>query len=233
MIKEAIIIAGGFGTRLKNLVKELPKSMAPIRDKPFLAYILEHLLEYRIEKVVVAAGYRHEEIISYFGNYYKGIEIVYSIENKPLGTGGAILEALQSIASQYCFVLNGDTCFDVDFIAFEKSFKKINPVISVALKPMSGFDRYGSVITKSNRIKSFNEKKFCENGLINGGVYILEKEWLTKNAPGKVFSFEKDILEKHVNKDFIAYFLSDAYFIDIGIPEDYLKALKELPDLSG
>jgi D-glycero-alpha-D-manno-heptose 1-phosphate guanylyltransferase len=101
----------------------------------------------------------------------------------------------------------------------------------VALKPMVSFDRYGSVTTERGRIKSFNEKKFCKSGLINGGVYILDKEWLNKNAPGNVFSFEKDILGKYVSKDFISYFLSDTYFIDIGIPEDYLKAKRDLPGL--
>jgi D-glycero-alpha-D-manno-heptose 1-phosphate guanylyltransferase len=97
---------------------------------------------------------------------------------------------------------------------------------------MVSFDRYGSVTTENDRIKSFNEKKYCEAGLINGGVYILDKEWLIKNTPGEVFSFEKDILEKYASKDFIAYFLSDTYFIDIGIPEDYLSASRDLPDLT-
>jgi D-glycero-alpha-D-manno-heptose 1-phosphate guanylyltransferase len=231
MIKEAIILAGGFGTRLKNLVDDLPKSMAPVKDKPFLTYILEHLLKYNIEKVIMAVGYKHKEIISWFGNYYKEIKIEYSIEDKPLGTGGAIVKATHSVSSRYCYVLNGDTCFNIDLSAFEESFSESAAVISIALKSMVSFDRYGSVITEGERIKSFNEKKFCESGLINGGVYILDKEWLKKYSPGKVFSFEKDILEKYVSKDFMAFFLSNAYFIDIGIPEDYLRASKELPGL--
>ena len=232
MIKEAIILAGGFGTRLKKLVDEMPKSMAPIKKKPFLTYILEHLFKYDIEKVVLAVGYKHEAIISRFGKSYKGIELAYSIENKPLGTGGAILKAALTISSEYCYVLNGDTFFNVDLSAFTKSFNRSKPVLSVALKPMVSFDRYGSVTTENDRIKSFNEKKYCEAGLINGGVYILDKEWLIKNTPGEVFSFEKDILEKYASKDFIAYFLSDTYFIDIGIPEDYLSASRDLPDLT-
>jgi D-glycero-alpha-D-manno-heptose 1-phosphate guanylyltransferase len=231
MIKEVIILAGGFGTRLKQMVDEIPKSMAPIGDKPFLTFVFEHLLKFKIEKAIIAAGYKHEHILSYFGNSYKGIKLIYSIENKPLGTGGAILKATQAIASSYCYVLNGDTCFNIDFLAFEESFNKNNQVISIALKPMVNFDRYGTVTTEKDRITSFNEKKFLESGLINGGVYILDKEWLNKNAPGKVFSFEKDILEKYVRKNIIACFQSDAYFVDIGIPEDYLRASHDLPDL--
>jgi D-glycero-alpha-D-manno-heptose 1-phosphate guanylyltransferase len=231
MIKEAIILAGGFGTRLKKLVDELPKTMAPVNDIPFLTYILEHLLKFKVEKVILAVGYRYEDIISYFGNYYKDAKIEYSIEKEPLGTGGAIFKGIQAITSQYCYVLNGDTYYNVDLIAFEKSFSKSRSVLSIALKPMVNFDRYGSVTTKRGKIKSFNEKKFCENGLINGGVYIVDKRWLDKNAPGRVFSFEKDILEQYVSKDIIAYFLSDTYFIDIGIPEDYLKASQDLPAL--
>jgi D-glycero-alpha-D-manno-heptose 1-phosphate guanylyltransferase len=231
MISEAIILAGGFGTRLKNLVDEIPKSMAPIDKRPFLTYIFEHLLKYRIKKIVLAAGYKHESIISCFGNSYKGIKLIYSIENEPLGTGGAILKATRKISSQFCYVLNGDTCFNIDLSAFEQSFFKAKAVLSVALKSMSDFDRYGSVTTERDRIISFNEKKFCKAGLINGGVYILDKKWLKNNAPDKIFSFEKEILEKLVSKDVIGCFLSDTYFIDIGIPEDYIKASRELPGL--
>ena len=230
MIKEAIILAGGFGTRLKELVDETPKSMALIGDRPFLTYIFDHLLKFRVEKAVIGAGYKYENILAYFGSSYNGLSLEYSIENKPLGTGGAILKATKSISSKYCYVLNGDTFFNVDLSSFEGSFNKNLPVLTVALKPMVGFDRYGSVTTEGERIISFNEKRYCENGLINGGVYILDKQWIYSNAPGKIFSFEKDLLEKCVSKDLISYFLSDTYFIDIGIPEDYLRAVKELPE---
>jgi D-glycero-alpha-D-manno-heptose 1-phosphate guanylyltransferase len=230
MIKEAIILAGGFGTRLKELVPDTPKSMALIEDKPFLTYILDHLIKFRVEKAVIAAGYKHEDIIAFLGNSYKGISIEYSIENIPLRTGGAILKATKTISSRYCFVLNGDTFFNVDLSSFEESFNKNLTVLSVALKPMAGFDRYGSVTIEGERIISFNEKRYCENGLINGGVYIIDKQWINSNAPGEMFSFEKDLMEKCVSKDFISYFLSDTYFIDIGVPEDYIRAVKELPE---
>jgi D-glycero-alpha-D-manno-heptose 1-phosphate guanylyltransferase len=232
MVKEAIILAGGFGTRLKNVIDDIPKSMARIGEVPFLSFLLDYLFKYKIEKIVLAVGYKQETISSYFGDTYKDMKLIYSVENKPLGTGGAILKATGSISSDSCFVLNGDTWFDVDLSGFEKSFDRNKPVLSVALKPMANFDRYGSVTVNGEQIISLNEKKFCVNGLINGGVYILNKEWLNTNAPGQVFSFEKDIMEKRANKEVITGYISDTYFIDIGVPEDYLRAVIELPELS-
>jgi D-glycero-alpha-D-manno-heptose 1-phosphate guanylyltransferase len=101
----------------------------------------------------------------------------------------------------------------------------------VALKPMVNFERYGAVVTNNTKIVSFNEKKFCKNGLINGGIYMVNKNWLEERFVGKVFSFERDILENRVSKDDISYFISDTYFIDIGIPADYIRASEELPGL--
>src|SRR5659263_190792 len=108
MAKEAVILTGGFGTRLKSMVSDVPKSMAPIKNLPFLSYLLEQLHKYKFEKVILAAGYKYEVIESHFGSSYKNIELIYSIEKEPLGTGGAISEAAGSINSDYFFVLNGD-----------------------------------------------------------------------------------------------------------------------------
>lgn len=231
MAKEAIILAGGFGTRLKSLVNDIPKPMAPIKNQPFISYIFEQLHKYKFEKVILAAGYRSEVFLSYFGTSYKNIELIYSVEKEPLGTGGAILKASELLSSDCFFVVNGDTFFEVDFEKMEEKFLKSKSGLMVALKPMVNFDRYGAVITSEEKIISFNEKKFCEEGLINGGIYMVIKDWLNERAIGKIFSFEKDILENLVIKDDITYYISDGYFIDIGIPEDYKRASEELPDL--
>jgi D-glycero-alpha-D-manno-heptose 1-phosphate guanylyltransferase len=231
MVKEAVILAGGFGTRLKNIVKEVPKPMALIKDAPFLSYILDQLYKYKFEKVILAAGYKYDVIESFFGSSYKNIRIVYSIEKEPLGTGGAIFKAAGLIDSDNYFILNGDTFFDVDLESMEKMFQKGNSGLMVALKPMVNFERYGAVVTDNTKIVSFNEKKFCKNGLINGGIYMVNKNWLEERFVGKVFSFERDILENRVSKDDISYFISDTYFIDIGIPADYIRASEELPGL--
>jgi D-glycero-alpha-D-manno-heptose 1-phosphate guanylyltransferase len=231
MIKEAVILAGGFGTRLKSMVNDIPKSMAPVKDLPFLSYLLEQLQNFGFKKVVLATGYKSEVIESYFGSAYKNIKLFYSIEKEPLGTGGAISEASGFIEKDNFFVLNGDTFFEVSFKAMGELFIKDQSELMIALKPMINFDRYGTVVTRGNRIISFNEKKFAETGLINGRIYLLNKKWLNKNTPGKVYSFEKDILEKVENRQNIGYYISDGYFIDIGIPEDYMRASEELPGL--
>jgi D-glycero-alpha-D-manno-heptose 1-phosphate guanylyltransferase len=229
MEREAVILAGGLGTRLRGVIDDLPKSMAPVNDRPFLVYILDQLSRHRITRAILAVGYRHQDIISYFGNKFKKIDLVYSIESQPLGTGGAILKAAEYVTTDSFLVLNGDTLFNIDLEDFRKSFKFSNASLSAALKPMTDFERYGSVTVEDKRIISFNEKKYCSEGLINGGIYILRKEWIGKNAPSPEFSFEKDILEKRVASDIITGFISDAYFIDIGIPEDYERANLELP----
>jgi D-glycero-alpha-D-manno-heptose 1-phosphate guanylyltransferase len=231
MSKEAVILAGGFGTRLKSIIKDVPKPMALIENLPFLTYILEQLHKNEFVKVFLAVGYKYESIESYFGSRYKNIELIYSVEKEPLGTGGAILLAANSIDSDYFFVLNGDTFFEVDFERMYNLFLNRKTGIMVALKPMVNFDRYGTVLISNEYIISFNEKRFCEKGLINGGIYLIKKEWMNERAPGKVFSLEKDILERLMGKDNMAAYISDGYFIDIGIPEDYLRASKELPVL--
>ena len=170
--KEAIILCGGLGTRLRSVISDVPKPMAPINNKPFLAFVLEYLKKQNISRVVLAVSYKYEIIQEYFGNSYLGMQILYSIEKEPLGTGGAILEALNLINSDSCYVLNGDTFFDVNL----DRLKLDDSDICVALKPMKNFDRYGSVdIDNNSYISAFNEKKFTSNGLINGGVYLIKK----------------------------------------------------------
>ncbi|MBQ3168008.1 nucleotidyltransferase family protein [Campylobacter sp.] len=215
--KEAIILCGGLGTRLRSVISDVPKPMAPINNKPFLAFVLEYLKKQNISRVVLAVSYKYEIIQEYFGNSYLGMQILYSIEKEPLGTGGAILEALNLINSNSCYVLNGDTFFDVNL----DRLKLDNSDICVALKPMKNFDRYGSVdIDNNSYISAFNEKKFKSNGLINGGVYLIKKNIFNSfNLPNK-FSFEEFFQENFLIFNAKATVFDD-YFIDIGIPQDY------------
>ncbi|WP_458396163.1 D-glycero-D-manno-heptose 1-phosphate guanosyltransferase [Campylobacter sp.] len=215
--KEAIILCGGLGTRLRSVISDVPKPMAPIKNKPFLAFVLEYLKKQNISRVVLAVSYKYEIIQEYFGNSYLGMQILYSIEKEPLGTGGAILEALNLINSDSCYVLNGDTFFDINL----DRLKLDNSDICVALKPMKNFDRYGSVdIDNNSYISAFNEKKFTSNGLINGGVYLIKKNIFNSfNLPNK-FSFEEFFQENFLIFNAKATVFDD-YFIDIGIPQDY------------
>jgi D-glycero-alpha-D-manno-heptose 1-phosphate guanylyltransferase len=228
MEREAVILAGGLGTRLRDVVEELPKSMAPVNGRPFLSYILDHLSKFNFKRIILATGYKNEAILNYFGDSYGSAKLIYSVEKEPLGTGGALLLASSKVESDRFFVFNGDTLFSVDLDEMEKFFLRDSPVMTVALKPMSDFDRYGNVILEGDRIVSFNEKGFCQHGVINGGVYLMKREWLKKHSSGEKFSFEKDVMEKRAGHDLMTGYISDTYFIDIGIPEDYLRASKEL-----
>jgi D-glycero-alpha-D-manno-heptose 1-phosphate guanylyltransferase len=215
-----IILAGGFGTRLSTVVKDVPKPMAPINGKPFLYYIFKELQHQKIKQVVLSVGHLKEVIQDYFQDSYLGISIQYAIENEPFGTGGGIKHAFNFVEDD-AFVLNGDTFFDIEL----SKLKKTDADISIALKPMFNFDRYGTVeLNNENRIVSFNEKKYCEHGLINGGVYYFKKSLFDKIETERKFSFEKDILEKHLHHLQIQGTVFDNYFIDIGIPEDYKQA---------
>ncbi|MFN8267669.1 MAG: nucleotidyltransferase family protein [Chitinophagales bacterium] len=218
-----IILAGGFGTRLSTVVKDVPKPMAPINGKPFLHYIFEELQQQQIQKVVISVGYLKEVIQAYFKTEYLGISIEYAIEEEPLGTGGGMKKAFEKIEND-AYILNGDTFFDIPLSAL----KNTSSDISIALKPMFQFDRYGTVaVDAEHRVISFNEKKYCEHGLINGGVYYLKKALFEKIKTENKFSFEKAILEKHLCDLTIRGVIFDNYFIDIGIPEDYKKAQED------
>jgi len=215
-----IILAGGFGTRLSTVVKDVPKPMAPINDKPFLHYIFKELEHQNIKNVVLSVGHLKEVIQDFFQDNYLGISIQYAIENEPLGTGGGIKHAF-SFVEEDAFVLNGDTFFDINL----STLKNEDADITLALKPIFNFDRYGTVeVDEAQRIISFNEKKHCEHGLINGGVYYFKKSLFDKIETDFRFSFEKDVLEKHLSDLQIQGKIFDNYFIDIGIPEDYKQA---------
>lgn len=223
---EAIVLAGGFGTRLRKVVSDVPKPMAPINGRPFLEYLLDELIKKGITKVIIAVGYKKELIKNYFHEKYKEIEIVYSEEDIPLGTGGAIKKALNLSKEKDVFVINGDTIFDVDIKEMYKFHQENNLFLTLAIKEMRNFDRYGSLILDGNKIIKFEEKKYVEKGYINGGIYLLNREILKNNA--EIFSFEKEILENK-NCEIEKYgYKSEGYFIDIGIPEDYYKFVDKM-----
>ncbi|HPC97984.1 MAG TPA: nucleotidyltransferase family protein [Bacteroidales bacterium] len=231
MINEAVILAGGLGTRLRTVISDLPKPMAPVGGRPFISYLLDYLDSYKIRYSVIASGFMHETIEPVIGRRHGKMSLVYSPEHEPLGTGGAILNSTDHIKGADFFVLNGDTFFDVDLQAFEKSHLRSRAVMSLAVKHMDDTSRYGSLVLQDDRIVSFREKGISGSGYINGGIYILNKEWFASSAPGRKFSLEKDILERMAGSSNITAFASDGYFTDIGVPEDYRKACSELPRL--
>jgi D-glycero-alpha-D-manno-heptose 1-phosphate guanylyltransferase len=228
MITEAIVLAGGLGTRLKPVVPELPKSLAPVSGKPFLAYLLEYSLQQGIKKFVFALGYKTEQIEVFIKSYLPAGSYIFSIEDEPLGTGGAIYKAAERVSSPNVVVLNADTFFAVSYLNLSIVHELQKADCTLALKRMRSFDRYGAVQIEKQVITGFIEKKFHNEGLINGGVYALFIESFLRKKYPAVFSFEKDYLEKEYTGGRILGLISDAYFIDIGIPEDYQRAEAEL-----
>lgn len=226
---EAIILAGGMGTRLRSVVAELPKCMAPVNNKPFLYYLLQNLEESGFTHIILSLGYKHEVIEEWIKTYPSTVRISTVIEEVPLGTGGGVKLALSKAEEESVFILNGDTYLEVSYQQMMNDHFSLQTTATLALKEMKDFDRYGVVSTDSQHyITEFKEKQPCAKGSINGGLYIIKRCSLD-DMPAK-FSLEKDFFEKRVaTKELGAYF-SDGYFIDIGIPSDYERAQNEFKD---
>lgn len=203
--------------------------MAPVAGRPFLSYVIDYYSKQGIEKFTFSLGYKHEMIEDYLSDKYAILDMEYVIEEEPLGTGGAIKLACQSVAGKNVLVLNGDTLFKINLPALSAIHQKNQAECTLCIKPMNNFDRYGIVETNTDgSVKKFHEKKRYESGTINGGVYALSvKSFLDKQLPA-VFSFEKEYLEQYYTNGKLFGFVQDEYFIDIGIPEDFARAQKEL-----
>jgi len=220
---EAIVLSGGFGTRLKPLVKNVPKPMAIINKRPFLEILLNSLATKGFERVILSLHYKPEKIKEHFNYSFKGMILDYVIEESPLGTGGAIKKSFKKVKSDQVYVFNGDSYLDFN-IDFTESFRQKIKSPIILLKELDNVGRYGEVKIKDNLIIGFQEKKNSGPGLINAGVYILNKNILRDYPENYKFSFEKDYLAVKVCKSPHYYFISDGFFIDIGIPEDLLIA---------
>lgn len=228
---EAIILAGGLGTRLRSVTgADLPKVMAPVAGRPFLEHVLDHLITQKVERVILAVGYRRDVIMTHFGASYKNVAIAYSIEEEPLGTGGAIAQALDLTQDECVITFNGDSFFAGNFQKLRHEFSEQKADIALAVKPMRDFDRYGTVKLDGHRITAFEEKKKCAEGLISTGNYIIKKDLYKKISAPRVHSWEKDVLEKHLHDLMIIGQIQDEMFIDIGIPEDYARAQEMFRD---
>lgn len=228
-MKELIILAGGLGTRLRSTVKDLPKSMAPVSGRPFIDYVIQHFLKEGIQRFIFALGFEASPIQDYLQQNYPQLDIVFSIESEPLGTGGAIKLACKQVKASQVAVTNGDTLFKINLSTVWELHHAKGADCTLSLKPMDNFDRFGVVeLTQDGQIKAFKEKMHFDAGLINGGCYVLDvARFLNKMAATK-FSFEKDYLENHVETGKLYGQAQDVYFIDMGVPEDYLRAQQEL-----
>lgn len=221
---EVIVLAGGLGTRLRSVVNDIPKCMAPIGGRPFLGYLLDWLQMYPVKHVVFSIGYLGEQVKEYVEAGKWSFTYDFAIETQPLGTGGGIRLALTYCKEEVVHVVNGDTFFPINLADMPSSAP-----ITVALKPMRQFSRYGAVELEGTRIKAFREKQYCEEGLINGGIYAIRPADISLDILPQRFSFESEVLEPGAAIGAINGWETDSYFIDIGIPEDYSRAGEELP----
>jgi len=230
-VTTCILLAGGFGTRLQSVVQEVPKVLAPIANQPFLHYVFTYLQQQEIKTIILAIGYKSEAVKAFAANWVNVFEIIYSLEETPLGTGGAIQLACTKTKEEHVLIINGDTFFPIDLQQLAKlHFSKSPNDLSIALKKLTNFDRYGVVLTdEEHAITAFQEKQPTQEGSINGGIYLLNTNVFEEYQFPLQFSFEKDFMETHLQLLYFYGFEFDSYFIDIGIPSDYLLANEMLP----
>lgn len=229
---EAIILAGGFGTRLREAVPDLPKPMAPIAGKPFLAWQLDYLIQTGVSRFILSVGYKAQTIRDYFGDEYQGADIVYAEETEPLGTGGAIQYALTKAVQERVFVLNGDTLCDSDLSEL-RALNMNNPSgVGILVKHVDDAGRYGAITfdSQTRLVRSFGEKSSSMPGFINAGIYDISKELFFGEKLNIPFSFEVEVLSRLTNKNLFAS-VAGRFFIDIGVPEDFVRAQTEIPKL--
>lgn len=224
---EAIVLAGGFGTRLRAVVPDLPKPMAPVAGRPFLEILLQVLASKGFSRVILSLGFMADRVIAYFGEQFAGMELVYEIEDTPLGTGGATRRALTRCNTDHVFVFNGDTYLDLEVSDVEANWQMHRAPIIVA-REVPDTARYGRLNTEGERVIGFLEKGMTGPGLINAGCYVLPVAILDEFALGQAFSLETDFLAKTVGVQRTDLFVTSGHFIDIGVPEDYARAQSEL-----
>jgi D-glycero-alpha-D-manno-heptose 1-phosphate guanylyltransferase len=221
-----IILAGGFGSRLQSVVKDVAKPMAPVGNKPFLHILMDYLHQEGIENFVLSLGYKAETVSAYFEKLSLPYAIQYIIENEPLGTGGGIKKALQALDANEFLVVNGDTFFQIPIAKFIQDAQNSAADFFMALMENKNTNRFGSVRLDNELIVDFGTPQ--TDGLNNAGVYFLKKAEFLIACETDKFSLETEIFPKLIRNKQLKAKCYEAYFIDIGIPEDYQRAKNEL-----
>lgn len=227
---EAIVLAGGLGTRLASRLADLPKAMAPVAGHPFLEILLTQLRRAGYTRVILSVGHLHSVIQNHFGTSFGGMSIDYAIEAAPLGTGGAIRLALTHAQQDFILVLNGDTFLQADFAAMMRFHTTERAGITMAVVHRPDISRYGGVILDGHRIVGYSEKGNAGPGFISAGVYILPRDLAWPPTLGEKFSIEYDFFAPEITRLRPAAYKVGGYFLDIGIPEDLDRAQTELAE---
>lgn len=224
----AVVLAGGRGSRLGDLTLDVPKPMITVAGRPFLAFVLDRLVDAGVSLITLSVGYKAQVIRAHFGTNYRGTRLCYAVEEEPLGTGGAAAFALQGATDEPALVLNGDTLLQVDLAAVFDWYHREPARVAMVLREMDDVSRYGAVSVTDDRVTGFLEKGREGPGLINAGVYLVQPSVFGTFDLPRIFSFETDLLQRYCQALRPRAFVTNAWFIDIGIPADLERARREL-----
>jgi D-glycero-alpha-D-manno-heptose 1-phosphate guanylyltransferase len=225
---EAIVLAGGRGTRLASVIQGIPKVLAPVGDRTFLELLLQRLRQKGMRRVVLSVGYMASSIRDRFGDDFEGLELAYAVEEEPLGTGGATMMALTLASTDSVFVLNGDTFVDLEYADMLARHVDAGVTASIAVAQVPDCTRFGRVLIEHDRVAGYTEKGYAGPGLISAGTYVMNRDVFAPYDLPAVFSLETDFFVPHIKQLRPLAFVTAGYFIDIGIPEDLARAQTEL-----
>lgn len=234
---QAILLAGGLGTRLRSVINDRPKPMALIEDKPFMEYVIHELSLHGVTEVVFAVGYKGSMVEEYFrdGSDFplpdgKGrMKISYAYEEELLGTAGAIKNAGAQITDDIFFVLNADTFYQIDYSRLVSLMQQEALEMALVVREVPDVSRYGEAVISGSRLTAFNEKTTeSRPGTINGGIYLMRRSLLDEIPEGKV-SLENDMIPRWLAEGrALGGIVNDGYFIDIGVPEAYYQFIDDV-----
>ncbi|MCI8886911.1 MAG: NTP transferase domain-containing protein [Hungatella sp.] len=227
---EAILLAGGLGTRLRSVVSDRPKPMALIEEKPFMEYVVRELAMQGIDQIIFAVGYKGTMVEEYFGDGKAfGIKALYAYEETLLGTAGAIKNGARLMKGDQVLVLNADTFYRMDYGRLVRQRQEQNLDMALVLRQVEDVSRYGQAVLTGGLLTGFNEKTSRKRpGTINGGVYLMTRQLIDRVPQGKV-SLENDMIPRWLSEGRrLGGFVNDGYFIDIGIPKDYFRFMEDV-----
>ncbi len=233
---QAILLAGGLGTRLRSVVSDRPKPMALVSGKPFMEYVVHELSRHGITDIIFAVGYKGSMVEEYFGDGSRfaapdgtGLTVRYAYEEELLGTAGAIKNAGRYVTEERFFVLNADTFYQIDYSRLADLQKDLNLEMALVLREVPDVSRYGQATLRGGMLTGFNEKTTAAvPGTINGGIYLMDRALLDTIPAGKV-SLENEMIPRWLGeKRRLGGIVNDGYFIDIGVPEDYFRFMEDV-----
>src|SRR4051794_12819086 len=235
MALPAVILVGGFGTRLRPLTDRTRKDMLPLVDRPLLAFTFEHLRRHGVERAVLSCGYMPTQIREFFGDEWHGLALEYRVEEEPLGTGGAVRFAAEGLDEPF-FAVNGDSLREADLSELARFHRESGAKATILLTPVDDPSRYGPVrLERDGRVQRFVEKprpEEIDTNLINAGVYVLEPEVLDLIPPGRSVSIEREVFPRLVEQDACYGVSLPGYWLDVGTPESYLEAHRDVLERS-